>query len=338
MNLGAFAVIAGLQKRTGVTSSLGTFAGLGRREPVMGILMTLFLLSLTGIPPTAGFFAKANVILAAVEAGGPLTILAVITVLNAAVAAFYYLRVVVYMFMRDGASDAPALRHGGLLWSGLAAATALTVLLGLFPTACSKRPAWPRRRSSPRRARRPVPSGRRPYEQWSGLAFGCASACGAASCDSGSALRSSFGWVPTTLRGLQPERLARRRERLGEDVVERRMAVDVGDDIQEALVVARPDLDDHADHLLAVRHLRRRQERQEHPGPGMGEQVDGLALAGLAEPVIEVVHRDVAGRIADRRLDDRQVDLERRDPDPRRDPVARSRAAASGRQSRGAAG
>ena len=67
----------------------------------MGILMTLFLLSLIGIPPTAGFFAKADVILAAVEAGGPLTILAVITVLNAAVAAFYYLRVVVYMFMRD---------------------------------------------------------------------------------------------------------------------------------------------------------------------------------------------------------------------------------------------
>ena len=134
MNLGAFAVIAALQKRPGVTSSLGTFAGLGRREPLMGILMTLFLLSLTGIPPTAGFFAKANVILAAVEAGGPLTILAVIMVLNAAVAAFYYLRVVVYMFMRDSATDAPALRHGGLLWGGLAAATALTILLGLFPT------------------------------------------------------------------------------------------------------------------------------------------------------------------------------------------------------------
>jgi len=135
MNLGAFAVIAALQKRPGVTSSLATFAGLGRREPLMGILMTLFLLSLTGIPPTAGFFAKANVILAAVEAGGPLTILAVVMVLNAAVAAFYYLRVIVYMFMRDAATDAPALRHGGLLWGGLAAATALTILFGLFPTA-----------------------------------------------------------------------------------------------------------------------------------------------------------------------------------------------------------
>ena len=135
MNLGAFAVIAALQKRTGVTSSLATFSGLGRREPLLGILMTLFLLSLTGIPPTAGFFAKANVIIAAVEAGGALNILAVITVLNAAVAAFYYLRIIVYMFMRDPATEAPALRHGALLWGGLAAASALTILLGLFPSA-----------------------------------------------------------------------------------------------------------------------------------------------------------------------------------------------------------
>ncbi|MEO8437780.1 MAG: NADH-quinone oxidoreductase subunit N [Chloroflexota bacterium] len=134
MNLGAFAVIAALQKRAGVTSSLATFAGLGRREPILGVLMTLFLLSLIGIPPTAGFFAKANIILAAVEAGGPLTILAVITVLNAAIAAFYYLRVIVYMYMRDSPSDAPAQSHGALLWGGLAAASVLTILLGLFPT------------------------------------------------------------------------------------------------------------------------------------------------------------------------------------------------------------
>jgi NADH-quinone oxidoreductase subunit N len=134
MNLGAFAVVAALQKRTGVTSQLDTFAGLGRKEPLLGILMTLFLLSLTGIPPTAGFFAKAYVILAAVEAGGWMTFLAVLAVLNAAAAAFYYLRVVVYMFMREPATDAPAPSHGRLVWTGLAVATALTILLGLFPT------------------------------------------------------------------------------------------------------------------------------------------------------------------------------------------------------------
>jgi NADH-quinone oxidoreductase subunit N len=133
MNLGAFAVVAALQKRQGVTSALDTFAGLGRREPVLGVLMTLFLLSLTGIPPTAGFFAKAYVILAAVEAGGTVGLLAVLAVINAAAAAFYYLRVVVYMFMRDPSTEQPALTHGRLLWSGLAAATVLTVALGLVP-------------------------------------------------------------------------------------------------------------------------------------------------------------------------------------------------------------
>ena len=137
MNLGAFAVIAALQKRAGVTSNLETFAGLGRREPWLAILMTLFLLSLTGIPPTAGFFAKAYVILAAVQAFqagyGALGFLAVLAVLNAAAAAFYYLRVVVYMFMRDSQTEQPALVHGRLLWGGLVAATVLTILLGLVP-------------------------------------------------------------------------------------------------------------------------------------------------------------------------------------------------------------
>jgi NADH-quinone oxidoreductase subunit N len=134
MNLGAFAIISAIQKRTGVTSGLGTFAGLVRREPVLAILFTLFLLSLTGIPPTAGFFAKAFVILAAVEAGGATSVLAVIAVLNAAVAAFYYLRVIVYMFMRDAESDAAPLRHGRMMWAGLAVSTVLTIGLGLFPT------------------------------------------------------------------------------------------------------------------------------------------------------------------------------------------------------------
>ena len=100
-------------------------AGLGRREPWLGVLMTLFLLSLTGIPPTAGFFAKAYVILAAVQASqagnAALGVLAVVAVLNAAAAAFYYLRVVVYMYMREPQSEQPPLRHGRLMWSGLLA-------------------------------------------------------------------------------------------------------------------------------------------------------------------------------------------------------------------------
>jgi len=135
MNLGAFAVVAALQRRPGVTSSLDTFAGLGRREPILGILMTLFMLSLTGIPPTAGFFGKAYVILAAVEAGPPVNYLAIIAVLNAAMAAFYYLRVVVYMYMRDPAGEPTVSRHGVLVWVGLAVTTFATIVFGLFPSA-----------------------------------------------------------------------------------------------------------------------------------------------------------------------------------------------------------
>jgi NADH-quinone oxidoreductase subunit N len=137
MNLGAFAVVAAIQRRAGVTSGLDTFAGLARREPWLAILMTLFLLSLTGIPPTAGFFGKAYVILAAVQAGEAgftaVGILAVVAVINAAAAAFYYLRVVVYMFMREPRSEDAALSHGRLMWGGLAVASVLTVALGLIP-------------------------------------------------------------------------------------------------------------------------------------------------------------------------------------------------------------
>ena len=105
------AAAAAIQRRAGVTSGLDTFAGLGRREPWLAILMTLFLLSLTGIPPTTGFFGKAMVILAAVQAGQAgytaVGILAVIAVINAAAAAFYYLRVVTAMYFREPAPETP---------------------------------------------------------------------------------------------------------------------------------------------------------------------------------------------------------------------------------------
>ena len=101
MNLGAFAVLSAVGVSVGASSQLDALSGLGRRHPFLALLATAFLLSLTGIPPTAGFFAKTAIILAAVQAGGTATLLAIVAVLNAAIAAFYYLRVVVYLFMRD---------------------------------------------------------------------------------------------------------------------------------------------------------------------------------------------------------------------------------------------
>ncbi len=133
MNLGAFACVAALQRRPGVTSQISSFAGMGRRAPLLGLAMVLFLLSLTGIPPLAGFFAKAYVILAAVEVGGWVTWLAVLMMLNAAAAAFYYLRIVVYMYMRDAPEGARSIEVGAFTRAGLIIAAALTIVIGLVP-------------------------------------------------------------------------------------------------------------------------------------------------------------------------------------------------------------
>ena len=142
MNLGAFACVAALQRRPGVTSQISTFAGLGRRAPLLGITMTLFLLSLVGIPPTAGFFAKAVIIISAVEGGGWLTVLAVIMMLNAAAAAFYYLRVVVVMYMRDAQDGARPVTVGNLTRVGLIIAAAATVAIGLLPAVTGATLDW----------------------------------------------------------------------------------------------------------------------------------------------------------------------------------------------------
>jgi NADH-quinone oxidoreductase subunit N len=133
MNMGAFAVVAALQHKPGVSSQISTFAGLGRRDPWLGALMALFLLSLTGIPPLAGFWAKAYVIVAAIQAGGWLAFLAVLAMLNAAAAAFYYLRVVVYMYMREPAEAAEPAATGRLFRTGLAVTGIVTLAFGLFP-------------------------------------------------------------------------------------------------------------------------------------------------------------------------------------------------------------
>ena len=133
MNLGAFAVVAMLQRETNRYGGIGSFAGLASRDPWRAAAMAVLLLSLTGIPPTVGFFAKLYVLLAAIDAG--LAWLAVIMVLNAALSAFYYLRVIVYMYMRDP-EDAPAeIDRSPYASAGLAVSVVGVMLLGIFPGA-----------------------------------------------------------------------------------------------------------------------------------------------------------------------------------------------------------
>jgi NADH-quinone oxidoreductase subunit N len=133
MNLGAFAVVAAIQRRPGITSQLTAFSGLGYRAPVLALLMTIFMLSLVGIPPLAGFFAKMTIVLAALEVGDEMTLLAVLMMLNAAMAAFYYLRVVVYMYMRVPAEDAPEVSIGGVTRAGLIVSATAVIVIGLVP-------------------------------------------------------------------------------------------------------------------------------------------------------------------------------------------------------------
>lgn len=142
MNLGAFACVTALQRRPGVTSQISTFAGLGRRAPVLGVALTLFLLSLVGIPPLAGFWGKALIIISTVEAGDVFVLLAVIMMLNATAAAFYYLRVVVTMYMREAPEGAKAVHVGGWTRVGLLLAAIGVVAIGLLPAVTQEILDW----------------------------------------------------------------------------------------------------------------------------------------------------------------------------------------------------
>ncbi len=131
MNVGAFAIVAHLASRGEKYVTLDDYAGLGRRSPLVAGILTIFLLSLIGIPITGGFFAKFYVFSAALQAN--LVGLTIIGVINSAIAAYYYLRVIVYMYMRDERMEAPVARIPAGLGVGLAISLIATIYLGVLP-------------------------------------------------------------------------------------------------------------------------------------------------------------------------------------------------------------
>ena len=131
MNLGAFACLLYLDLEGSRGATLDELNGFGRREPVGALAFAIFLISLTGIPPTVGFVAKFLVIQPVLDAG--LTWLAVFIALNAVLAAFYYLRVVVHMYMYDAESGAPALVSTRVLSFSLGLSALAVVVLGIAP-------------------------------------------------------------------------------------------------------------------------------------------------------------------------------------------------------------
>jgi NADH-quinone oxidoreductase subunit N len=130
-NLGAFAVLIALEQRGEAAWDLGDFAGLYSRRPFLAIAMALCMFSLAGVPPTAGFWGKFYVFTAAWAAG--LEWLAVVAVLTSAIAAFFYLRIVVQMFMRDPVREVRP-TYDRALAIGIGVAALGIVLIGLLPT------------------------------------------------------------------------------------------------------------------------------------------------------------------------------------------------------------
>jgi NADH-quinone oxidoreductase subunit N len=131
-NLGAFAIVGLLRAETDHGLQLSNFAGLGYRRPWLGALMALFMFSLAGIPPTAGFAGKFYIFSGAVEAG--YVGLAVLGVINSVIGAYYYLRLVVWMYMSpDPGGEDPIVCANWPLKLALAV-TAIGVLeFGFFP-------------------------------------------------------------------------------------------------------------------------------------------------------------------------------------------------------------
>jgi len=127
-SFGAWAVVIALEKAEGKGLEINDYAGLGRKYPALAAAMTIFMLSLTGIPPTLGFVGKFY-LFSSVIAGGYIW-LAVIGVVTSLISAYYYLRVVVMMYMREGEPERTSETWLNVTW---AAAAVLTILLGLAP-------------------------------------------------------------------------------------------------------------------------------------------------------------------------------------------------------------
>ena len=132
--VGAFGALILCGRRGAEAVSYEDLAGLGKRHPAVALAFSFFLLSLAGVPPTAGFFGKLYVFSAAVDS--QLNVLAVIGLLNSVLGAYYYLRVMVYMYMREPEPGAPIAipMRSGFVVAALIVAAVFVLLFGILPS------------------------------------------------------------------------------------------------------------------------------------------------------------------------------------------------------------
>lgn len=131
MNIGAFAVITMLRSEGFKGEDITDYEGLAKTHPLSAALMLIFMFSLTGIPPTAGFIGKLYIFMSAINAG--YTWLVVIAVIFSAISAYFYLRIVMYMYMKE-----PKTAVQLSVSPGIALALTITVIavlvIGVFPS------------------------------------------------------------------------------------------------------------------------------------------------------------------------------------------------------------
>ncbi len=131
ITLGTFGTVILLERREYAGESCADYAGLARRSPFLAAMMLIFLIALTGIPPTGGFVGKVYLFAAAVQAGW--TWVAVVGVLTSAISLYYYFRIVVYMYQRDSEATTPVPLAAPALVGAVAFCALATLVLGIYP-------------------------------------------------------------------------------------------------------------------------------------------------------------------------------------------------------------
>ena len=130
-NLGAFAVVIAVERRGAASNLISDFRGLAERQPLLAGAMAIFLLSLTGVPPLAGFFGKFYIFTSALHQG--YVGLVIIAVLNSVVSAYYYFYVLVAMYMQEGGVEVERMGTRPALVAAIGLAALATIAIGVYP-------------------------------------------------------------------------------------------------------------------------------------------------------------------------------------------------------------
>ncbi len=131
ITLGTFGTVILLERKEYAGETYADYAGLAQRAPLLAALMLIFMLALTGIPPTGGFFGKIYLFAAAVNSGW--VWVAVVGVVTSAISLYYYMGIVVQMYLRESEETTPAPLRAPALVGTIAVCAAVTVLLGILP-------------------------------------------------------------------------------------------------------------------------------------------------------------------------------------------------------------